>query len=215
MNEVFVPPTQKGRDRKDAILAVASELFLANGYSDVTLDDVIEKAGGSRVSIYKAFGGKQQLFEAVIEAACDDFESRLFAIQYSHLPFEAGFRHLAEIYINMALDQQHLQFYRVVLGNASRFPNIGSIWYVRGVQAVSEVFFRFLSFHLKGEAIGPETLRTLSDSVQGSLVFCLLSAATVLQTPPTEQQKSAAIDSSARMATLAYNALRSHEGQSD
>ena len=55
------------RQRRDAILASARALFVEQGYQRTTLGQVVLRAGGSLATIYKLFGNKEGLFEAVIE----------------------------------------------------------------------------------------------------------------------------------------------------
>ena len=50
---------------RNQILAAASELFLRNGYAN-SVDAVIEKVGGSKRAIYSHFGGKDDLFAAMV-----------------------------------------------------------------------------------------------------------------------------------------------------
>lgn len=40
--------TRRGRDRGEQLLRVAADLFLARGYDNVTLDEIVALAGGPR-----------------------------------------------------------------------------------------------------------------------------------------------------------------------
>lgn len=51
-----VPQTKRGHERCLALLISATELFLEHGYDAVSLDDIVNHAGGSKASIYKYFG---------------------------------------------------------------------------------------------------------------------------------------------------------------
>lgn len=50
-----------------ALLLSANELFLDKGYDAVSLDDIVQHAGGSKASIYKYFGNKEGLFTAICD----------------------------------------------------------------------------------------------------------------------------------------------------
>ena len=54
--------------RRQAILDAARELFISKGYEQTTLGDVVEAAGGSLSTIYKLFGNKDGLLDAVVFA---------------------------------------------------------------------------------------------------------------------------------------------------
>ncbi|WP_158619326.1 TetR/AcrR family transcriptional regulator [Pseudomonas sp. v388] len=206
MKTEFVPPTPKGRERVENLLSVATEVFLAQGYDGASLEDIISKSGGSRATVYRAFGGKQQLFEAVIESICNGYNRQLSSIDYAADSFEAGFRRLAVSLVDIAVDERQVAFYRLVLGNTARFPVVGTTWYSKGVGAVSAVFQNFLRSHITADQRDDEWIRSLADALQGTLVFCLLSnAATSLVTPPAGE-RSAAIETATRLATMAYEA---------
>ena len=49
------PQTRRGHERRLALLLSGSELFLKYGYDAVSLDDIVNHAGGSKASIYKYF----------------------------------------------------------------------------------------------------------------------------------------------------------------
>ena len=67
------PLTKRGHERRLALLISANELFLERGYDAVSLDDIVNHAGGSKASIYKYFGNKDGLFTAIC-----DYRSELF-----------------------------------------------------------------------------------------------------------------------------------------
>jgi len=57
-------------ERRERLLNAATGLFLRNGYDSVSIDGVIAEAGGSKREIYRLFGGKPWLFEAVVRGHC-------------------------------------------------------------------------------------------------------------------------------------------------
>ena len=68
-----VPPTKRGHERCVALLVSATDLFLERGYDAVSLDDIVQHAGGSKASIYKYFGNKEGLFKAICDYRRDKF----------------------------------------------------------------------------------------------------------------------------------------------
>ena len=52
--------------RKRAIVDAARALFIEQGYERTTVGDIVEKAGGSLSTVYKVFGSKDGLLEAVV-----------------------------------------------------------------------------------------------------------------------------------------------------
>jgi AcrR family transcriptional regulator len=56
--------------RNDKLQTVAADLFLKRGYDSVTIDQVVELAGGSKSTVYSEFGGQCGLFISSIETLC-------------------------------------------------------------------------------------------------------------------------------------------------
>lgn len=79
-----IPPTKRGHERCVALLVSATELFLERGYDAVSLDDIVQHAGGSKASIYKYFGNKEGLFKAICDYRRDKF-FRIFTFPLNKL----------------------------------------------------------------------------------------------------------------------------------
>ncbi|MFT4021409.1 MAG: TetR/AcrR family transcriptional regulator [Acinetobacter sp.] len=72
------PQTKRGFERQLAFVLSATELFFEKGYDAVSLDDIVNHAGGSKASIYKYFGNKDGLFKAICDYRRDLFFQELF-----------------------------------------------------------------------------------------------------------------------------------------
>ena len=48
----------RGEVRNSKLQKVAADLFLKRGYEGVTIDKIVELAGGSKSTVYSEFGGK-------------------------------------------------------------------------------------------------------------------------------------------------------------
>ena len=63
---------ERSRLTQDKLIAAARRLFDQQGYADTAIDDIADAAGVTRGAVYHHFGGKQQLFRAVIEEIQDE-----------------------------------------------------------------------------------------------------------------------------------------------
>ena len=61
------PPTQRGKDRRDQIIAVATELFHERGFHATGIDDIGSAAGITGPGIYRHFAGKDEILIAVFD----------------------------------------------------------------------------------------------------------------------------------------------------
>lgn len=60
------PPTSTPK-AADRILSTAGELFYREGARAVGVDEIVERAGATKPSLYRAFGSKDQLIAAYLE----------------------------------------------------------------------------------------------------------------------------------------------------
>ena len=53
-------------ERRGQLVAVAGEIFLRKGYRATTMDDIAQRAGMSKKTVYQIFAAKSELFEALL-----------------------------------------------------------------------------------------------------------------------------------------------------
>jgi TetR/AcrR family transcriptional regulator, transcriptional repressor for nem operon len=78
---IAAPKTARGRATRERILAAAAELIGARGVADISLDDVIERAGVSKSQLYHYFDDRATLLRALVLHNCDG----VLAAQSPHL----------------------------------------------------------------------------------------------------------------------------------
>lgn len=71
-------------NREVRLLQAAAALFARHGYDKTTIDDVAREAGVSKGSVYLAFEGKQQLFEAMLLTQMRAFSEAWLAAVRAH-----------------------------------------------------------------------------------------------------------------------------------
>lgn len=138
--------TRRGEAKRAAILNVATELFLANGYDGVSVDEIVKASGGSKTNVYSYFGGKDGLFVAVVEALCDRFLEKAEKLDLSRASNTAqGLHKIASSFVDSLLQESHLAFLRLIIAEARRFPQIGQVWYARGPLASCQYVAAYLT----------------------------------------------------------------------
>ena len=83
------------RTRQD-ILDVARQEFAERGYTGARVDHIAARTRTTKRMIYYYFGGKEQLFEAVLELAYSEIRAAEQAVQLDHLDPVTAIRRLAE-----------------------------------------------------------------------------------------------------------------------
>lgn len=112
----------RGVARRQAFLQAAREVFLEQGYEAASVNDVVRRAGGSLATLYAQFGNKEGLFLAVTQDQHDRFVRAITPESADHLPLEQGLRAIGEHYTRAMLEPDNLAFFRIIVGEARKFP---------------------------------------------------------------------------------------------
>jgi AcrR family transcriptional regulator len=119
--------------KRALIVGAATKAFLGVGYAEASFNQIAASAGVSIKTLYRHFESKDDLFSAVMQAACGKIpradpgeagRDRLPPAWYSAPPAEALPR-AGEEYLRHVLSRDQLALYRVVARDAPRFPDLG------------------------------------------------------------------------------------------
>src|SRR5690606_15570018 len=85
---------QSGRGRppaasRDMLQDAAFELFLENGYAGTTVEQIAQRAGGSRNTFFTYFGAKGDVFWVELDEAAASFDTRLASVAADAAPLPA------------------------------------------------------------------------------------------------------------------------------
>ena len=121
------PELQRDAERTRAeLLAVATEVFAESGYSGARVDEIAERTRTTKRMIYYYFGGKEQLYLAVLENAYRGIREAEQRLQVDHVDPVVAMRRLAELTFDHHLD--HQAFIRLVsIENIHRGEFIGRL----------------------------------------------------------------------------------------
>ncbi|MBV9095108.1 MAG: TetR/AcrR family transcriptional regulator [Streptosporangiaceae bacterium] len=129
------PQERASRKRRQIRQAAAGE-FLSKGYAGTSMDDVAAAARVSKQTVYKHFGSKEELFVAIIEATVGEVMDEVFE-RVGPTPGRHG--ELAQELLTMGrrlivliMQPELLALRRLVTGEASRFPQLGEVWWRGG-----------------------------------------------------------------------------------
>ena len=125
-----------GRDEKrDAIVRIALEVFLSEGYAGTSMSNVAAKVGGSKATLYNYFKSKEELFAAVVERKCTQIQNLLSQAEIeSGGDLKATLTNFGEHFVELILSDQSIATFRLTTAEAARFPEIGQTLYNSGVR---------------------------------------------------------------------------------
>ena len=109
----------KGADTRATLIAVARDLFGAQGFADTSLDEVVAEAGVTKGALYHHFRGKEDLFAAVYETVQHEVSDRVVAEFLRPDPWEAlqvGCELWIEAHLDPAVQRIAMRDARAALG---------------------------------------------------------------------------------------------------
>ena len=137
--------------KRQEILRIAGELFLAEGYGAVSMSRIAASVGGSKATLYGYFPSKEALFAAyVTQSGADRLEAMTGdAVDLSDLP--GVLTQVGRRYLQLVLTPSVLALNRMVIGELSRFPELGRLFFENGprrtVDQMSLIFQRLAAIH--------------------------------------------------------------------
>lgn len=133
--------TPRNPGKLDAIRDAARELFLRDGFAATSMDDVAALARVSKQTVYAHFTDKEALFTTVIveriEASAAETHDLLARLDDTD-DLATALRRFAAAHAAGILDPSVIALRRIVIGEASRFPDLARTWWEHGPQAGHE-----------------------------------------------------------------------------
>jgi AcrR family transcriptional regulator len=134
----------RGVARRQAFLQAARDVFLEQGYEAASVNDVVRHAGGSLATLYAQFGNKEGLFLAVTQEQHERLVRAMTPECVDHLPLEQGLQAIGERFLRALLSRENLGFYRVLIGEGRKFPQLLQRYVSTGSERVRDVVAGYL-----------------------------------------------------------------------
>ncbi len=113
--------SSRGSARRRAMMDAAWQILLDKGFSGVTLNDVISQSGGSRTTLYEAFGGKDGLIAAVMTERCMEFSAELHISLETDLPPRDALTDFATKLAKKILSEEAVRFTKILYTEGHHF----------------------------------------------------------------------------------------------
>ena len=169
----------RGEVRNDKLQKVAGDLFLKHGYEGVSIDKIVEVAGGSKSTVYSEFGGKCGLFISSIENLCRESNEPLTKLDYTGLNLEESLKKLSFHILKFITAKRSVELHRLAIGEAANCPEVGEAWYTYGPARTASIIRSVLESHrdeLRKTTIPMEQMAVmLHDSLTGDVLYRLLA----------------------------------------
>jgi AcrR family transcriptional regulator len=146
MTTTTAPKPLSDRDaRREAILDVAEQVFLEEGFDAASMSTIAARVGGSKGTLYNYFKSKDDLFAAYVQRHCAWQSEAMFALLGDRGDIAATLTDLGKRHLDMVLGEDNVRRFRVITAEAERAPEIGRIFYESGPQNGARRLGSFLS----------------------------------------------------------------------
>ena len=115
--------TQSGKLR-NTLMHAALHSFLERGFAASSLESIARDAKVAKITIYRQFGGKAQLFREAIHFAQTYMQTNLSAAVATEGPPEKVLRAIISRLRDVSTDPDYLAILRLEITEAPRFPSI-------------------------------------------------------------------------------------------
>lgn len=129
---------RSARKRK-AIVDAATEVFYRKGYLGTSMDEIAALAAVSKQTVYKHFADKERLFGEIVLRTTDQVDALVTEAAltlHDTTDLDRDLSALARRFALWLMQPDVLRLRRLIIAEASRFPELGRTWYERGFQKV-------------------------------------------------------------------------------
>ncbi len=149
-----------GSRKREEVLAVAAQCFLTRGYEGASVNGMSRRSGISKESIYRYFGSKKELFEAVIERQLEEHQRKLDRLDTTHgaMELREALVVVAETALTVLGSENTLALRRLVFDEARRAPELGDYYYRIGPERALATLRKLFTEHVVECAFDSEAL---------------------------------------------------------
>jgi len=131
--------------RLTELLDVATEIFISEGFSSASMNEIARRANSSKTTFYSRFPTKEQLFLAVIERRMTSIFQQVAASLPEKPPIEETLGNFGSALISLAVSKEQIALIRVVSMESAKFPELGKRFYELGPKRGEEVLAAYLT----------------------------------------------------------------------
>jgi AcrR family transcriptional regulator len=137
---------ERAAARRIAILEAALDEFSARGFAAARLDDVAQRAGVAKGTIYLHFKDKETLFQELVRTMLGPLVSGLEQLRASDPPIRTVLEHFADLFVREIYGTRRREVARLVITEGARFPELAEFYYrevaSRGIVAMRAMIER-------------------------------------------------------------------------
>ena len=114
--------------QEDRLLDAATQVFLEKGFTATTVDEIAAAAKASKITFYKHFGNKDELFETVVIRLNERIHQTFAAALEGQISTERGLLSFARQMMTVLYSVEAVKLLRVLHSESERFPHLGEVF---------------------------------------------------------------------------------------
>ena len=133
--------------RQQRVLEAAQQQFIRHGFVATSMESIAQQAGVSKMTIYKYFSTKEQLFEYCVAARTD----QVFHWVEHDAPDDAALPDPSEVltqigaqFIALMREPEVLAMHRLLIANSSQLPSVCQTFFQQGCERLTQQVARYL-----------------------------------------------------------------------
>ncbi len=193
------PRWQRIAEKRDAILEAARPIFLREGWAGASLERVAAESGISKMTVYRHFRSKEDLFEALLAAMCRHMRAMAeqAPLESAERPVDERLRAEALAFTAALTQPQALAMYRLIVADGWRYPALARMFEQSGLAVLRA---RVISLLLTSGKSERELTYRASGFVNLALGDAYLEAAIGLDIPDISTRFAEQIEIAIRFA---------------
>lgn len=146
MQQTNSPPTSRSwksddprwrriAEKREAILEAARPIFLREGWAGASLERVAAESGISKMTVYRHFRSKEELFEALLAAMCRHMRAAAeqAPLESAERPVDERLRAEALAFTAALTRPEALAMYRLIVADGWRHPALARLFEQSGL----------------------------------------------------------------------------------
>ena len=193
-------PRRVGDELRAAILKAAAAVFLRDGYSGASIESIIDKVGGSKRAIYSHFGGKKELFAALVNEASSQAVAALSPDEVEKHDLAETLTAFGQQVMRVLMEPTTLALYRAVIAEGTRLPDVAQVFFDNGPGRASKSLAQVLDrFRERGEIQIDDSQRAAEHFVGMLRDDLHLRVVLGLRLPPGEKEMADSVRQAVRI----------------
>src|SRR5260370_14342838 len=119
----------KAAARREAIFDAALDEFSTRGFAAARLDDIAQRAGVAKGTIYLHFNDKESLFQELIQSKMVPVIETLEATFAADLPLRIIAEQAIDVFVREVYGSHRKHLIRLIISEGPRFPALAEFYY--------------------------------------------------------------------------------------